>query len=241
MAHHKTGRGVLEGAFLVLDALTRLGEAGLSQLAAVTALPKATTHRLLEQLVTLGAVQRQEGRYRIGPRMYQLGQGWQPQRELRVAARQPLRELAAMAGFASIGLAITVAGRSMLVGGMRGEVDEIRPLQTGTMLPHGCATDIVRAAHQPEGPAPDCYTDAEWRNLISRATDRGVAFDYEAAVWASCAGAPSYAPGGELVAALGVAVVDARRLAPLGTAVRRAANMITANLARPVPRPPQLK
>lgn len=55
------GRGVLEGAFIVLDALARVpAGAGLSALARDTGLSKATVHRLLEQLVNLGAVQRHE-------------------------------------------------------------------------------------------------------------------------------------------------------------------------------------
>lgn len=52
------GRGVLEGAFALLEELARGGETGLSRLAARAGLPKATAHRLLNQLVAVGAVQR---------------------------------------------------------------------------------------------------------------------------------------------------------------------------------------
>ncbi|MER6899719.1 helix-turn-helix domain-containing protein, partial [Amycolatopsis sp. NPDC000740] len=51
----KAGRGVLEGAFLLLEELARNGEAGPTQLAAATGLHKATAHRLLDQLVGVGA------------------------------------------------------------------------------------------------------------------------------------------------------------------------------------------
>src|SRR5882757_7202056 len=70
------GRGVLDGAFRLLDTLCALGDAGLTALAAGSGLPKATAHRLLEQLVRQGAVERAEARYRIGPRLFQIGQSW---------------------------------------------------------------------------------------------------------------------------------------------------------------------
>ncbi len=65
-AQPTVGRGVLEGAFLVLEELARLGEAGPAQVGAGAGLHKATAHRLLDQLVGLGAVQRRAGRYRMG-------------------------------------------------------------------------------------------------------------------------------------------------------------------------------
>ncbi|ONI79900.1 hypothetical protein ALI144C_24540 [Actinosynnema sp. ALI-1.44] len=77
VADDGAGRGVLDGAFLLLEALARFGEAGPTQLAAATGLPKATTHRLLDQLTGLGAVRREAGRYRIGSRMFaRRPEGW---------------------------------------------------------------------------------------------------------------------------------------------------------------------
>ena len=58
------GRGVLDGAFAVLDALAHADEGlGLTALARVSGLAKASAHRLAGQLVTLGAVQCVERRY----------------------------------------------------------------------------------------------------------------------------------------------------------------------------------
>ncbi|PXX68654.1 IclR-like helix-turn-helix domain-containing protein [Nocardia tenerifensis] len=91
------GRGVLEGAFLLLDVLARVDESGPSRLAAASGLPKPTVHRLLQQLVAVGAVQRRAGRYRIGPRLFSLGQAWNP---APTAAQRPVRALA-FAPFAS--------------------------------------------------------------------------------------------------------------------------------------------
>ena len=68
------GRGVLEGAFALMEVLAQGDEVGLTRLAADAELPKATAHRLLGQLVALGAVQSVSGRYRLGPRTFRLGQ-----------------------------------------------------------------------------------------------------------------------------------------------------------------------
>ncbi|WP_226599780.1 helix-turn-helix domain-containing protein [Streptomyces violascens] len=65
---------MLEGTFAPLAAVERLGQAGVTRLAAESGPPKATAHRLLQQLADLGAVERQQqGQYRMGPRMFRLG------------------------------------------------------------------------------------------------------------------------------------------------------------------------
>ncbi|MEU0660638.1 helix-turn-helix domain-containing protein [Streptomyces lavendulocolor] len=88
------GRGVLEGAFALLEALRRHGdEAGVTELAVACGVPKSTAHRLLEQLVALQAVERRGLRYRLGPQLYRLGQAWQPHPGLRAAGRLPLHRL----------------------------------------------------------------------------------------------------------------------------------------------------
>lgn len=66
------GRGVLAGAFALPEALRETGEAGLTAVVA-SGLPKATAHRLLSQLESLGATCRSDSRYTIGPRIFELG------------------------------------------------------------------------------------------------------------------------------------------------------------------------
>ncbi|MGA5252515.1 helix-turn-helix domain-containing protein [Streptomyces pseudogriseolus] len=66
---------MLEGAFALLEALRQHGdEAGVTELAVACGVPKSTAHRLLEQLVALGAVERRGARYRLGAQLYRLGQ-----------------------------------------------------------------------------------------------------------------------------------------------------------------------
>lgn len=108
------GRGVLEGAFALLNALQREQDAGVTALAAACGLPKTTAYRLLDQLVELGAVERSAGRYRIGPGMFRLGQGWQPHPGLRSAARKPLRRLTAVTGM-TVALAVLHRGQTLVL------------------------------------------------------------------------------------------------------------------------------
>src|SRR5271165_5485126 len=88
-------RGVLDGAFAVLDALAHADEGlGLTALARASGLAKTSVHRLAEQLVMLGAVQCVEHRYYVGPRMLRIGQRWQPDPLLRRFAQTPVHALA---------------------------------------------------------------------------------------------------------------------------------------------------
>jgi len=136
------GRGVLEGAFALLETLTALGgSAGFAELVRAGDLPKTTTHRLLDQLVELGAVERTLDGYRTGSRVFRLGQSWQP--ELRELAREWLPVLAARIR-ASVFLAVPREQRVLVVAG---EGAGIRP---GMTLPPGTATGRLLAAHAGE-------------------------------------------------------------------------------------------
>lgn len=132
-----SGRGVLEGAFALLESLNALGgRAGFAELMRAADLPKTTTHRLLDQLVELGAVERGPEGYRTGSRVFRLGQSWQP--ELRELAREWLPVLSARLG-AGVFLAVPREQRVLVVEGAG-----IRP---GTILPPGTASGRLLAAH----------------------------------------------------------------------------------------------
>lgn len=227
------GRGVLEGAFALMEVLAHDEEVGLTRLATDAALPKATAHRLLGQLVALGAVQSHEGRYRLGPRTFRLGQAWHPARALRAASAQPLRELAAVGGGGvSLSLSVSEAGQIAVVGGMRGEVDEVFPLRSGVVLPPGSAAELVLAAG-PAAERPAGWTEAAWAREVAGIRERGLAFDYQQCVDAlSCVAAPVFSASGQVVAAVAVTSLDARLIPPLCDAVGRAAAMISTRLAR---------
>src|SRR3984957_2588445 len=89
------GRTVLDGAFSVLDALANADDGlGLTALAHASGLAKTSAHRHAEQLRALGAVERVNHRYYVGPRMMRIGQRWQPEPLLRQCAQRPVHNLA---------------------------------------------------------------------------------------------------------------------------------------------------
>ena len=84
---------VLWKAFDVLGAFSpRHRVLTLAQIVRYSGLPKSTVHRVLAMLVDIGAVEQQEGGYRIGLRMFTLG-ALPPEAALREAALVHLEEL----------------------------------------------------------------------------------------------------------------------------------------------------
>lgn len=227
------GRGVIEGAFALLEAMAQGEEAGLTQLASASGLPKATAYRLLNQLVNQGAVQRRSGRYRLGPRVYRLGQIWQPAQLLRAASHQPMRQLTASVERGSFSLAVTDRGDPMLVGAVGREIEEAFPMRAGVLLPPGTAAEQILALSMPEPRVPDGFTRSDWFRLIGAAKDRGLAYDLDMRRYSvACVAAPVRGPGGEVVAALAATTFEAQRIPLLAEAVRRTAGVVTTNLTR---------
>lgn len=168
-----SGRSVLEGAFELLAAVERAGEAGLTKLASKCGLPKTTAYRLLEQLVELGAVERSGGGYRMGPRLFRLGQGWQPHPGLRSAAREPARRLARATG-AVVGLSVLREGQTLVLDWTACETDEVfGPLLNDMAWPWFTAAGKVLVAgaspQLPLGPLP-----ASWHREAAAIRDRGL-------------------------------------------------------------------
>ncbi|RSN34893.1 transcriptional regulator, IclR family protein [Amycolatopsis sp. WAC 04169] len=194
------GRGVLEGAFALLEALDEHGgQAGLAQLVRTTGLPKTTAHRLLDQLADLGAVERAGRGYRIGSRVFRLGRYWQP--ELRDLAKEWLPVLSARMR-ASLVLVVPREGRALVAAGAVLPADDV-PVWPGSPLPPGTAAGRLLAAHHPALAEPD--TDA----LEIRAA--GFAAESETiAEGLGCAAVAVRSPDGRVGAAL-AAVLPARR------------------------------
>ncbi|MFE1799160.1 IclR family transcriptional regulator [Streptomyces sp. NPDC059517] len=223
------GRGVLEGAFSLLEAVERAGEAGLTRLASDSGLPKATTHRLLGQLVELGAIERCGGSYRIGSRIFRLGRSWQPHPRLLRAARGPVRRLAETTG-ATVAINVLREGRTMVVAAVPGEVDEIVPVRPGAMYPWSTAAGKVLVAGArpglPMGPLP-----LSWAADAEQIRERGVAFDHEETVaGVDCVAAPLYGSGRSPMASLCVVTDASSPLPRLADTVAQAGKAISATL-----------
>ncbi|WP_418955550.1 helix-turn-helix domain-containing protein [Streptomyces tritici] len=210
------GRGVLEGAFALLEALRRRGdEAGVTELALACGVPKGTAHRLLDQLVAVGAVERRDRRYRVGPQLYRLGQAWEPHPGLRVAARGPVQRLRAATG-ATVVLAVLREDLALTVSSAPGELEALVPVRDGVAF--GLDTAAGRALRGPRRP--------------------GAVFDREDLMaGVCCAALPVRAPDGRVVAALAALVQAGRRLEPLAQAVAAAGAAVTRQLAAGVPAP----
>lgn len=205
-----SGRTVLDGAFSVLDALARADEGlGLTALARSSGLAKSSAHRLAEQLLTLGAVERFDQRYFVGPRMLRIGQRWQPDPVLRRCAQRPIHALAV---------------RSRAMASLR-ILHENRLRYICAAVPHGhaympdhidpdsiarTATGRVLYAAQPSGEValPDCWTRREWRDLRDSLADpRATVIDHQDAVpGICCISAPVWWPSGACAGAVTVSV-----------------------------------
>lgn len=225
----RTGRGVLEGAFALLEALERAGEAGLTALAVESGLPKSSAHRLLDQLIDLGAVERSGGDYRMGARVFRLGRGWQPHPGLLAAATVPVRRLAESTG-ATVALCVLREGRVMAVAGVPGEAADLVPLRPGLTWPWlTAAGKVLVAAAPPElpfGPLP-----ASWRWTAREIRERGAAFDREEQVpGVCCVAVPLHGPGGDVIAALCAMVPPGRDLSSLADVLARVARSIDAGV-----------
>jgi IclR family acetate operon transcriptional repressor len=117
------GRGVIEAAFALLDQVRALEPARLVDLAAASGIPRPTVHRLLAQLIEVGAVRRDGRRYRLGLRALGFGAGGQVERRLRAVAGRPLAELATRTG-AGVLLTVAIDGEAVFLD----TLDARRPL-----------------------------------------------------------------------------------------------------------------
>ncbi|MEY9933774.1 IclR family acetate operon transcriptional repressor [Catenulispora sp. GP43] len=237
------GRGVLESAFALLGALEQAGAAGVTRLAADCGLPKTTAHRLLEQLSSLGAVERSRGGYRIGARVFQLGHSWQPYRALRAAVREPMRRLAAATGV-TVTVNVLREGADMIVDCVPGRDGLAVPLDSGGMWPWMTASGKALVAGHAErarvggdfvgratdAPAPD-LVPASWRREAAAIRARGVAFDREEVVSGiCCAAVPLHGAPGTPMAALCVITDPAHNLDRLAQTLRDAGRAAGAAL-----------
>jgi IclR family acetate operon transcriptional repressor len=211
------GRGVLEGAFAILEALAEADcGLGLTVLAGTSGLAKTSAHRLAEQLVVLGAVQRHEHRYYIGPRLGRIGQRWQPDPVLRAAAQAPVHTLAVYSR-ATAALRILYEDRLRVI---------------CTTVPHGHAylpnpadrestarTATGRVLYATTVPTdvalPGCWTAHQWRQLRERIRDADatVIDQQDAFPGTCCVSAPVWWPSGTCAGAV-TAVLQAAKAPP---------------------------
>ncbi len=204
------GRGVLDGAFAVLDVLAHADEGlGLTALARASGLAKSSVHRLAEQLVMLGAVQCIEHRYYVGPRMLRIGQRWQPDPLLRHFAQAPVHALAVQShAMASLRVLHEQRLRYVCAAVPRGHACMPDPADPESIA--RTATGRVLYATQPAGGVrlPDCWSHQDWRQLRESLRDpRATVIDHQDAVAGMCCvSAPVWWPNGACAGAVTVTV-----------------------------------
>lgn len=166
------GRGVLEKSFALLGAvMSHPGDIGLTELAHICGIPKATAHRLLHQLEAIDVIYRSNGGYRMGSYAFRLGQAWEPYPRLLTAARRPLHELAATTRTSAV-LTVRCHGDVMIAAVSLASVEDLLLLRPGSAVPDGMdlvATPVLAptgervgtmAAAVPEGRRPDAFNEA---------------------------------------------------------------------------------
>lgn len=231
------GRGVLEGAFILLDVLAGYEDgAGLSELARAAGLPKATTYRLVQQLVELGAVERHGSRYIVGRLLVRLGAGWRPNLELHQAALEPVRALAARSK-AAVTVSVLRDGNLRAVTSAPGATGaEAYALPVGRELAARTAAGLVLFAAEAGGAH---NRDLPWRGGQGPKpnwADR-LAVDQQNVLPGVCCVATAVClPDGRPVAAISALTFSTAVPGGLGDQVRQASWAITRNLA--VPRTP---
>jgi hypothetical protein len=134
------GRSSIIGtAFDLLDQVGALEPARLIDLAQATGIPHPTVHRLLRQLIEVGAVRREGTRYRLGASLLGLGSRVTPEHRLRVVARRPMAELAAITG-AGVGLSARIGDEVVFLDTLEPRVPLVIAMpQPGSLVQPGTA------------------------------------------------------------------------------------------------------
>jgi DNA-binding IclR family transcriptional regulator len=231
---NRLGRGVLDGAFAVLDALASADNGlGLTALAGASGLAKTSAYRLAEQLVVLGAVQRRGHRYYVGARIGRIGQCWQPDPVLRAAAQSPVHTLAVqIRATASLRVLHGDSLRMICTTAPHGRAYIPQPADRESTARTATGRLLFAASAQPQRTLPDCWTSREWRRLRQTVRDMNatVIDHHDALPGVCCVSAPVWSPAGECLGAV-TAIVTAKNPAPgLSELVVRAARTIEPRL-----------
>jgi DNA-binding IclR family transcriptional regulator len=208
------GRGVLDGAFAILEALAHTENGlGLTALAHASGLAKTSAHRLAQQLVDLGAVQRAEGHYYIGPRIARIGQRWQPDPVLRQAAQAPVHTLAVQSrAAASLRILHEDRLRVICTTGPYRHAYVPNPADRESTARTATGRVLYATTARSDMALPGCWTPKQWRQLCESIRDvhACVVDQQDAFPGTCCVSAPVWWPDGACAGAV-TAVLQAAK------------------------------
>lgn len=237
------GMGGLDRAAAILGAFDAAHrELTLAALVARCGMPRSTTHRTAERMIRLGWLDKPEGRYRIGNRLFEIS-GLAPIRhELREAVLPFLQDLH-VATKITVQLGVLDGAQVLVVEKITGHRPMPMLSQVGGTIPAHCSAlgramlayseaavvDAVVAAGMVARTPRTLTTRVALLRELAAIPDRGWAAEREEGnVGVSCVGAPLFGPLGNVAAALSVtgptALVKPDRVGP---AVRLAAAAAT--------------
>jgi len=238
--------GAIGKALNVLDAFGPMdGTLRLTDLADRTGLPKSTVHRVVEELVAWGGLERVGRRFRLGTKLFELGEIVPRHRTLREAAL-PFMEDLYEATHETVHLAVRDGLDLLYLEKIRGSRPTLAPSRVGGRMPLHCAGvgkailafspyTLVQAVMDRglEAVTPMTITDPKrLKSELDQVRRHGVALDrQETMLGLVCVAAPLLIRGRDVVGAISVAG-DADRLRPelMAFAVRTAALTLSRQL-----------
>ncbi|WP_083212440.1 helix-turn-helix domain-containing protein [Mycobacterium parascrofulaceum] len=139
-----SGRGVLDGAFRLLQALPQSGrEHQHSELARITGIPRSSVYRLMSQLEAVGAVERlADGHYVPAPLLSDIARHADPHAALRAQGLQIMHALRSRTG-ATVSLVVPTAHGSKALEVVPGGVTLPTPIYAGIAMPRTSAAALI--------------------------------------------------------------------------------------------------
>lgn len=238
--------GSIARAMSVLDTLAvAKTPLGVSEISRRCGFSKSSMQRVLRALHGTGLLEREGSRYRLGLKLFELGQQVPRQRDLREAARPFMADLGQATGH-QIHLAVLDGDDVLYLEVLRGAIAPSLPTRMGSRWPaHGTGigkailafsdAEVVGGVVSAGLPRLSERTISAPGSFVAelvRIRERGVAFDLEESqAGVACAASPVFGSDGEVVAGLSVSGWHSRiNLEQSAAAVRTAALGLSRHL-----------
>ena len=219
---------VVGRAFRLLEAFgDGTPELTLEELAGRSGLSRSTAHRLAGQLVAAGALERSRRGWRLGTRMFELGQLVTREQRLRERAFAYMQDLYAVTG-ETVQLAVLDSGAVLYVEIISGHHKVATPSRRGGRMPayctalgkallafsEDCGRGFLDSAQTFAARTPHTIVDvARLREELRGVFAEQLAYDWEeAALGLTCVAAPILNQAGTAAAALSVSMPTGGRL-----------------------------